>query len=85
MPYGYPVFGVEDGSHNIVGTSFKCRNHKVGNEELELWLVNRLNQRLDLECIEFDYNGNPRQHISMYRIQGLQTGRCHSSIRLISV
>lgn len=68
LPYGYLVFGVEDGSHNIVGTSFKCRNHKVGNEELELWLVNRLNPRLDLECIEFDYNGNPKQHISMYRI-----------------
>lgn len=68
LPYGYLVFGVEDGNHNIVGTSFKCRSHKVGNEELELWLVNRLNPRLDLECIEFDYNGNPKQHISMYRI-----------------
>ena len=68
LPYGYLVFGIEDGSHNIVGTSFKCRSHKVGNEELELWLVNRLNPRLDLECIEFDYNGNPKQHISMYRI-----------------
>lgn len=31
LPYSYLVFGVEDGSHNIVGTSFKCRNHKVGN------------------------------------------------------
>lgn len=68
LPYGYLVFGIEDGSHNIVGTSFKCRSHKVGNEELELWLVNRLNPRLDLECIEFYYNGNPKQHISMYRI-----------------
>ena len=41
LPYGYLVFGVEDGNHNIVGTSFKCRSHKVGNEELELkpWRV----------------------------------------------
>lgn len=68
LPYGYLIYGVEDGSHEILGTSFKCRKHKVGNEELELWLVNRLNPRLDLECIEFDYNGNPEQHISMYRI-----------------
>ena len=39
-----------------------------------MWLVNRLNPRLDLECIEFDYNGNPDQHISMYRIPAA-TGR----------
>ncbi len=74
LPYAYLVFGVEDGSHEVLGTSFKCRHHKVGNEELEMWLVNRLNPRLDLECIEFDYNGNPDQHISMYRIPAA-TGR----------
>ncbi|MDE5552862.1 MAG: ATP-binding protein [Muribaculaceae bacterium] len=27
LPYGYLVFGVEDGSHNIVGTSFKCQKN----------------------------------------------------------
>lgn len=68
LPYGYLVFGVIDGTHDIEGTTFKCRSHKVGNEELEMWLLNRLNPRLDLECIEFDYNDNPKQHISMYRV-----------------
>lgn len=64
-PYGYIVFGVEDDTHAIVGTTFKARQHKVGNEELELWLVNRLNPRIDIECVEFDVDD---KHISMYRV-----------------
>lgn len=68
LPYGYLVFGVIDGSYEVVGTSFKARQHKVGNEELEMWLVNRLSPRLDVECFEFDYENNPQLHISLYRI-----------------
>lgn len=64
-PYGYIVFGVEDGTRSIVGTSFHAKNHKVGNEELENWLVSRLNPRIDVECYEFDFHG---RHISMYRV-----------------
>lgn len=63
--YGYIVFGIENDTHNIVGTSFHAKNHKVGNEELENWLVSRLNPRIDVECIEFESQG---KHISMYRI-----------------
>lgn len=64
-PYGYIIFGIEDGTHNIIGTSFHAKNHNVGNEELENWLVTRLNPRINVECYEFDYQG---KHISMYRI-----------------
>lgn len=64
-PFGYLVFGVEDGSHAVIGTTFKAKQHKKGNEELEMWLLNRLNPRIDIECFEFDADG---KHISMYRI-----------------
>jgi len=64
-PFGYLVFGIEDGTHAIVGTSFNAKRHKKGNEELEMWLLNRLNPRIDIECVEFDVDG---KHISMYRI-----------------
>ncbi|MCM1042085.1 MAG: putative DNA binding domain-containing protein [Bacteroides sp.] len=64
-PFGYLVFGIEDGTHSIVGTTFKAKCHKKGNEELEMWLLNRLNPRIDIECFEFDVEG---KHISMYRI-----------------
>ena len=33
-PFGYLVFGIEDGTHAIVGTSFTAKRHKKGNEEL---------------------------------------------------
>lgn len=64
-PFGYLVFGIEDGTHSILGTSFRAKHHKKGNEELEMWLLNRLNPRIDIECFEFDYE---EKHISMYRI-----------------
>ena len=64
-PFGYLVFGVEDGTHKIVGTTFKAKRQKKGNEELEMWLLNRLNPRIDIECFEFDYE---EEHISLYRI-----------------
>ena len=64
-PVGYLVFGVEDGSHAVIGTTFKAKQHKKGNEELEMWLLNRLNPRIDIECFEFDADG---KHITLYRI-----------------
>lgn len=63
--FGYLVFGVEDGTHAVLGTTFKAKQQKKGNEELEMWLLNRLNPRIDIECFEFDVDG---KHISMYRI-----------------
>lgn len=35
---GYIVWGVEDSTHALVGTSFRPRSAKVGSEELENWL-----------------------------------------------
>jgi predicted HTH transcriptional regulator len=69
--FAYLVFGVEDGSHEIVGTTFHCKADKKGNEELELWLLNRLNPRINFEAYEFDVDD---KHISMYRIPAA-TGR----------
>lgn len=63
--YGYLVFGVEDDSHQIIGTTFKARTAKYKNEDMEHWLVQRLNPRIDFEIQEFDYN---QKHISMFVI-----------------
>ncbi|WP_295646403.1 ATP-binding protein [uncultured Methylibium sp.] len=38
----YLVWGVEDGSHTVVGTSFDPDTRKVGNQLLPLWLANSL-------------------------------------------
>lgn len=55
-PYGYIIFGIDDTTRTISGTNFKAKSHKAkGNEELELWLCNRLNPRIDFESYELDY------------------------------
>lgn len=64
-PFGYIVFGVEDETHQVVGTTFKAKQHKKGGEELEMWLLNRLNPRIDVGCYEFEMG---EKHFSMYRI-----------------
>lgn len=35
---GYLIFGIDDSTHEVVGTNLKFKNRKEGNEELELWL-----------------------------------------------
>ncbi len=50
---GYLIFGIEDKTYKIVGTNFKPREAKVGNEELENWLATQLNPRIDFKIYEF--------------------------------
>jgi len=56
---GYLVFGIEDSTHAVKGTTFKPRKEKVGNEELENWLARLLTPRVDFKILVFDYNGKP--------------------------
>ncbi|CAN5212820.1 helix-turn-helix domain-containing protein [soil metagenome] len=63
--YAYIVFGVEDGSHNIVGTKINLLNEKIGSQELENWAATQLAPRIDFKIYQFDYNNLP---ISLVRI-----------------
>jgi len=64
--YGFLIFGVEDKTHNIKGTTFRVKTAKKGKEELENWLIQRLDPRIDFKTYEFFYEENIR--ISMYVI-----------------
>lgn len=44
--FAYMVWGIENESHQIVGTTFSPGNAKVGNEELENWLLRLLNPKI---------------------------------------
>lgn len=47
-PRGYIVWGIDDKTQDIVGTNFRPQRAKVGNEELENWLLRLLEPRVDI-------------------------------------
>lgn len=57
-PYGYMVWGIRDGTREIVGTDFRPETSRQGNEELEHWLVRMLTPRLDLRFRQFESAGH---------------------------
>ena len=63
---GYLVWGVEDGTHKVVGTTVQPRLRKIGNEELENWLAHNLSPRVDFRFHEFDHEG---QRVVLLRVQ----------------
>lgn len=66
QPFGYLVFGIENDTHIIMGTTFKAKSHKKGNEDIEHWLATRLSPRIDFSVYEFDYDST--RHISIFII-----------------
>ncbi len=67
QPFGYIVWGIENGTHNILGTSFKPRTKKgKGNEDLEPWLARLLSPRIDFTIYEFTAGTAP---IVMFQVQ----------------
>ncbi len=70
QPLGYLVFGVEDITHRVVGTTFKPKSQKKGNENLEHWLTTRLNPRIDFTIYEFNYD--EARHLSLFIIPAAQ-------------
>jgi len=55
----YLVWGIEDGSHQVVGTTARPRLRKIGNEELENWLAHNLSPRIDFRFSEWEHSGHP--------------------------
>jgi ATP-dependent DNA helicase RecG len=54
---GYLVWGVDDASRDLVGTTFRLSRAKKGNEELENWLLRLLAPRIDVHIHEFELDG----------------------------
>ena len=71
-PFAYIVWGIENITHNIIGTTFKPRKQKgVGNEDLEPWLNKLLAPRVNFLIFEFESEcGKP---IVMFEIQAANT------------
>lgn len=56
-PKAYLIWGVDNDTHKIVGTSFDYRNAKKGSEELEAWLSRMTNPRVDFRFYEVEIDG----------------------------
>jgi predicted HTH transcriptional regulator len=56
-PCGFILWGVEDATHRIIGTTFRPRLAKMGNEELENWLLCHLMPRIDFRIREVAIQG----------------------------
>ena len=64
--FGYLLFGINDMTLLPEGTSFKPTLHKIGNEELEHWLLQRLFPRIEINLFETIYHD---KFISLIQIQ----------------
>ncbi len=56
---GYIIWGIEDGTKAVVGTTFKPRKAKKGAEELENWLMHSLHPQVNFKIHEWTHDGKP--------------------------
>lgn len=71
--FGYIVWGIEDGTHHVIGTTFKPRQQKgQGNEDLEPWLNKLLSPRINFRVIEFYCDGGIKP-IVIFEVQAANT------------
>lgn len=63
--YGCLVLGIEDKTRHVVGTNFKVRQYKIGNQDFELWLRTLIHPKISFEIFETTYQN---KSIVIFRI-----------------
>jgi ATP-dependent DNA helicase RecG len=56
--HAYIVWGINNITHEVVGTSVRLRSKKIGNEELENWLSHQLSPRVNFTIVDGEIGGN---------------------------
>lgn len=74
QPFGYLIFGIDDVSHAVVGTNFRFKNAKEGNEELELWIRRLLYPSIRFQHFEFEYDAC---HMELFIIPAAKSEPTH--------
>jgi ATP-dependent DNA helicase RecG len=64
-PNSYLVWGVNDATHDLVGTTFRPHIHKVKGQELENWLVTQLHPQIHFRIHEAEQSG---KHFVLFEI-----------------
>lgn len=65
MQKAYLIYGIEDETLDLIGTKFKPKITKKGNEELENWLHRLLEPNVDFTIYEFECQG---KDVSIFEI-----------------
>ena len=55
--YAYMIWGIDDNTHEIIGTKVSLKKEKKGNQELENWLRYLLSKNADFEMHSVDIDG----------------------------
>ena len=64
--FGYLVFGIEDKTHRLIGTTFNPLTTKHNNQELESWLIGHITPKIDFNIFHFEYQG---LNFAIFRVQ----------------
>lgn len=59
------IWGVDDNSHQLIGTSVRLKQIKKGNQEIENWLRFLLSDNADFELLDTDIEG---RHVEILKI-----------------
>ncbi len=57
--HAYLLWGIDNRSHDILGTTFSPSTTRVGNEELENWILRLLKPKIDFRFFELSIDGKP--------------------------
>ena len=63
--YAYMIWGIDDDTHEIIGTNVRLQLAKKGEQELENWLRYLLSKNADFEFHDADIDG---KHVELIRI-----------------
>jgi len=55
----YLIWGIDDHTHEVIGTTFVPAAKKIGNEELESWLLRLLEPKIDFDFYTVEFDGKP--------------------------
>ena len=69
--HAYMIWGVDDTTHQIIGTSVRLKNEKKGNQELENWLRYMLSTNANFEFQEVEIEGKHIELIIITRAEGV--------------
>lgn len=69
--HAFMIWGIDDETHDVVGTTFDPRSEKKGNQSLDLWISTQLEPQVQFYFHTIEYQG---QHVVL-----LEIGRAFSS------